>query len=234
MLQNISAAEVKRRAAELGSDLCGIAPVERFADAPAGFHPADVLGGCKSVIVIAERFPCSVIASPSAAAYTFAILKAADQMDAITYRIASELDRLGSCALAVPSRDPYDYWDEDKRHGQGILSLKHAAVRAGLGRMGKNTLLVNDKLGNMLCLGAVLVDRELAADPVAAYRTCEPDCRICLDACPAKALDGSTIEQRKCRSLCGKHTDGGGFVYACNLCRRSCPHYQGLHVTGTR
>ncbi len=228
MLETISAADVKRRAAYLGADLCGIAPVERFADAPAGFHPTDVLGACRSVVVIAERFPAGILASPSAAAYTFAIFKAADQIDSITYRIASELDRLGSSAVAVPSRDPYDYWDESRRHGQGILSLKHAAVRAGLGRMGKNTLLVNDMMGNMLCLGAVLVDRELAADPLATYRTCEPDCRICLDACPVKALDGATIEQRKCRSVCGKQTDGGGFVYACNLCRRSCPHHQGL------
>lgn len=231
MIQTISAGEIKRRATALGADLCGIAPVERFADAPAGFHPTDVLGGCKSVIVIAERFPAGVLASPSSAAYTFAIFKAADQVDAAAFRIASELDRLGSRTVAVPSRDPYDYWDEGRRHGQGILSLKHAAVRAGLGRMGKNTLLVNDRLGNLLCLGAILVDRELAADPLAEYWTCAPDCRVCLDACPAKALDGTTIEQRKCRSVCGKHTEGGGFVYTCNLCRRSCPHYRGLQNT---
>jgi len=228
VLRAINAADIKRRTADLGADLCGIAPVERFADAPTGFHPTDVLGTCRSVIVIAERFPTGILASPSAAAYTFAIFKAADRIDAIAYRIASELDRLGGSAVAVPSRDPYDYWDDSRRHGQGILSLKHAAVRAGLGRMGKNTLLVNDKLGNMLCLGAVLVDKELEDDPVATYGTCRPDCRICLDACPAKALDGVTINQRKCRSVCGKQTPGGGFVYACNLCRRICPHHLGL------
>ncbi|MDT8899985.1 hypothetical protein [Anaeroselena agilis] len=228
MIQTISADEVKRRAAALGADLCGIAPVDRFVDAPAGFHPTAVLGGCRSVIVIAQQFPASVFASPSAAAYTFAMFKAADQVDTAAFRIASELDRLGSRAIAVPSREPYEYWDEGRRHGQGILSLKHAAVRAGLGRMGKNTLLVNDKFGNLLCLGAVLVDRELAADRPAEYLTCEPDCRICLDACPAKALDGASIEQRKCRSVCGRYSEGGGFIYACNLCRRSCPHHRGL------
>jgi len=50
--------------------------------------------------------------------------------------------------------------------------LKHAAVRAGLGRMGKNTLLVNDRLGNMLWLGAILIDQELAEDALANYDAC--------------------------------------------------------------
>jgi epoxyqueuosine reductase len=228
MLKKIDAEEIKLRATALGAELCGIAPVERFAGAPTGFHPTDVMEGCRSVVMVATRFPSGVFSSPSSAAYTFAIFKAAEQVDAITFHLADELDRLGGLSVAVPSRDPYDYWDDERRHGQGILSLKHAAVQAGLGRMGKNTLLVNDRLGNMLCLGAVLVDRDLAGDAPADYETCEANCRACLDVCPAQALDGTTISQRKCRSVCGKSTDGGGFVYACHKCRQICPHRLGI------
>jgi epoxyqueuosine reductase QueG len=123
--------------------------------------------------------------------------------------------------------DPYDYWDDARQHGRGILSLKHAAVLAGLGQMGKNTLLVNDQLGNMLWLGAVLVNEKLEPDPLATYEACIPDCRVCLDACPVQALDGTTIDQRKCRGISGKSTEGGGFVYACNVCRKVCPRHQG-------
>lgn len=224
----IDAVEVKRRAKELGAELCGIAPVKRFADAPDGFHPADVVKGCQSVIVVAAPFPLSSLAASSQAAYTLVRNRLADKMDAISFQLASELETLGDCAVAIPSTDPYDYWDEAKRHGQGIISLKHAAVRAGLGQMGKNTLLVNDRLGNMLWLGAVLSQARLDADPVAGYQTCPPDCRICLDACPAQALDGTTIEQRKCRAVMGKYTDGGGLVYACNTCRKICPSCRGL------
>ena len=227
-MENINAKEIKDRVRELGACLCGIAPVERFADAPSGFHPADILKECKSVIVVALRFPISTLSSPSQAAYTFVRNKLMDRMDSITFQIAAELEAAGGSAVPVPSSDPYDFWDESRRHGQGILSLKHAAVRAGLGRMGKNTLLVNDTFGNMLWLGAVVSDQQLEADPVADYAACAPECRVCLDNCPVAALDGTTIVQRKCREISAKYTEGGGGVYACNLCRKLCPNYNGI------
>lgn len=227
-MNTISADEIRCRLRVLGADLCGIASIERFADAPSGFHPTDVIEQCKSVIVIACRFPISTLSASSQAAYTFVRNRLVDKVDSITFRLSSELELLGSCAVPIPSSDPYDYWDDSRRHGQGILSLKHAAVRAGLGHMGKNTLLVNDELGNMLWLGAVLLDKELEPDPIANYQTCRPDCRICLDVCPAIALDGTTIEQRKCRGVSAKYTEGGGGVYACNLCRKLCPNHKGI------
>lgn len=227
-MMKMSADEIKGRVKSLGADLCGIASIDRFIDAPSGFHPTDVLTECKSVIVMALRFPTSSLSSSSPAAYTFVRMRVSDKMDCITFQLSSELECLGSRAIPIPSSDPYDYWDDSRCHGQGILSLKHAAVRAGLGQMGKNTLLVNDQLGNMLWLGAVLLDEELKADMIATYQACLPDCRICLDSCPASALDGTTIEQSKCRSISAKSTDGGGFVYACNLCRKICPQHQGI------
>jgi epoxyqueuosine reductase QueG len=228
-MQSVCAEEIKIRVKTLGADLCGIASIERFADAPAGFHPTDVVPGCKSVIVVAARFPVSTLAAPSSAAYTFVRNRLVEKVDSITFQVATELEDMGNQAIPVPSSDPYDYWDDARKHGQGIISLKHAAVRAGLGQMGKNTLLVNDELGNMLWLGAVLTDKELSADPLASYQSCIPGCRICLDACPAHALDGTTIVQAKCRSISGKYTPGGGGVYACNLCRKICPHHQGIN-----
>ncbi len=227
-METISVNEIKKRAKSLGADLCGIASIDRFIDAPTGFHPDDVLKQCKSVIVLAVRFPNSTLAASSQAAYTFVRNRVTHKIDTITFQISSELEDLGGCAVPIPSTDPYDYWDESRRHGQGIISLKHAAVRAGLGQMGKNTLLVNDQLGNMLWLGAVLLDKELEPDQMAIYQTCMPDCRICLDACPANAMNGITVEQQKCRSISGKSSAGGGLVYACNLCRKLCPNREGI------
>ncbi|HWR44228.1 hypothetical protein [Sporomusa sp.] len=229
MIKTIKADEIKGRVWDLGADLCGIASVERFADAPSGFHPTDIIKDCKSVVVVAARFPISTLSASSPAAYTFVRNRLGDKIDSITVQIASELENLGSCAIPIPSSDPYDYWDDSRRHGQGILSLKHAAVRAGLGQIGKNTLLVNDQLGNMLWLGAVLLNQELEPDALASYQTCIPDCRICVEACPANALDGVTIVQCKCRSISAKYTEGGGGVYACNLCRKICPHHKGIN-----
>lgn len=224
----INAGDIKYRARELGAELCGIASIERFADAPSGFHPTDIVKECKSIIVLAARFPASTLAGSSQAAYTFVRNRLVDKMDSITFQISSELEELGCCAIPIPSSDPYDYWDDSRRHGQGILSLKHAAVRAGLGQMGKNTLLIHNQLGNMLWLGAVVLDGELEADPVADYQACIPGCRLCLEYCPADALNGITVEQRKCRSVSAKYTEGGGGVYTCNLCRKICPRHLGI------
>lgn len=222
-----TAGEIKRKAAMLGADLCGIAPLERFADAPAGFHPTDVAKKCRSVIVVAARFPAAAL-NATPAAYTFVRNKMVDKLDAIAFGLAAELDLHGVGAVPVPSADPCEYWDDDRQHGQGILSLKHAAVRAGLGKIGKNTLLVNDAFGNMLWLGAVLVDTELAADPLAAYDACIPGCRACLDACPGRALDGTTIIQKRCRPNMIKCTGSGSWLINCNLCRKVCPRHLGV------
>lgn len=228
-MRNMDAVSLKQRATELGTDLCGIAPVDRFSHAPAGFHPTDILPGCQSVISLATKFPGSTLKlGKSQAAYTFVRHRVMDKMDRITFLLAEELETKGYAAIPVPSSDPYESWDPERRHGQGILSLKHAAVLAGLGKMGKNTLLVNRQFGNLLWLGAVLVDAPLTADPVADYYTCPDNCRICLNACPAQALDGISIEQKKCRDVSGKFSDGGGYVLACNLCRKTCPNMQGV------
>ncbi len=228
MLKTMTAGQIKDRVHELGADLCQIASVERFADAPAGFHPTDIVKDCQSVIVVAVQFPVSTLSTASPAAYTFVRNKLADKIDSITVQLAGELEKLGGCAVPVPSADPYDYWDDDRRHGQGILSLKHAAVRAGLGKIGKNTLLINKQFGNMLWLGAILSNQDVEPDALANYQTCLPNCKICLEACPAKALDGVTITQDKCRSTSAKYKAGGGSVYACNLCRRICPLHSGI------
>ena len=51
--------EVKEIAYKLGAELCGIAGLDRFSDAPEGYHPRDVWPGCRSVISFACRFPAA-------------------------------------------------------------------------------------------------------------------------------------------------------------------------------
>lgn len=228
-MKNMDTMILKQRAIALGTDLCGIAPIDRFSHAPAGFHPSDILPDCQSVIAVAAKFPGSTLKGNSQAAYTFVRHRLVDKLDSITFHLAEELETAGYEAIPIPSSEPYEAWDSERSHGQGILSLKHAAVLAGLGKMGKNTLLVNNQFGNLLWLGAVLTDAKFTADPVAEYLTCPESCRICLTACPAQALDGVSIKQKKCRSISGKFTDGGGYVLACNVCRKICPNYQGVN-----
>lgn len=53
----------------LGADLCGIASIDRFANAPKGYHPLDVFPACKSVISFGCRFPVGTLICKSDVPY---------------------------------------------------------------------------------------------------------------------------------------------------------------------
>ncbi len=159
----ITASRIKRLAAKAGADLCGVAPVSRFSQAPPGFAPADIWAGARSVVVVARRLPEGAMRAPGPVPYTWANEATLTEVFRLTRDMAILLEDKGVGAVPVPS-EPYEYWDEEKREGRGILSLKHAAVLAGLGVMGTNTLLTNDRFGNRITLGALLVDRDLDGD----------------------------------------------------------------------
>jgi epoxyqueuosine reductase len=225
--------QVKKTVMELGADICGIAPVSRFAAAPAGYHPRELLPGCRSVVVFGVRFPAGTLLAKTNSPYTLARNMLVLRLDSISMGVCARLESEGIPCIPVPSVEPYDDWDPVRRHGRGILSLKHAAEQAGLGRVGKNTLLIHEKYGNMVWLGAVLSSAELESDPVVGVKYCPEECRVCLDACPQKALDGVTIDQKACRERCFTHTEGGGLVLSCNLCRKVCPRRFGTALERT-
>lgn len=105
----------------------------------------------------------------------------------------SNLEDSGIEAVPIPASDPSNYWEAENKYARAILSMRHAGYLAGLGLLGKNTLLINEKYGNMIQIGAVLVDIELENDPIATYNICSTECSLCIDSCPQKALDCETV-----------------------------------------
>jgi epoxyqueuosine reductase QueG len=207
----------------LGADVCGITNVEEFKNAPEGFRPTDIMADAKSVIVYGKQSWKTLFDAGSNSPYTFVRNKTVEKLDDISLSLTDKLEKSGYKAIPIPSVEPYDYWDEENKHGRGILSLKHAAQLAGLGRIGKNTLLIHKKYGNRLWLGAVLTSTVLEKDKPSGQKVCADNCTTCLDACPQKALNGVTINQRLCREKSFTITPGGGLVYCCNICRKVCP-----------
>ena len=224
----ISSRTTKKRIIQYGADICGVAPVTRFVDAPRGFHPCDIYPDCRSVIVFASHFPLSTLQAKTNAPYTLVRDRMVDKLDGISFCVSGDLEAEGVVSVPIPSADPYEYWDAGRRHGKGILSLKHAGVLAGLGVLGKNTLLVNERFGNMIWLGAILLSVDLEADQIASYEGCISGCTLCIDSCPQHALDGIAIDQMLCRERSNSYTDGGGLVLSCNICRKVCPYHKGL------
>lgn len=221
------ASELKAIAYEQGASLCGIAPVERFKNAPSGFHPLDIYPNCKSVAVLANPSLIGSMVSSLPVPYTFSCHTELKQMDFIVLQTALALEMAGIGVVPVPPDDPYLFWEESRTEGRGILSLRHAAHLAGLGVLGMNTLLKNKEYGNMIRLGALLVDVELEGDSIVTEPACPENCRICIDACPSGALDGKTVDQSRCRLNTYTTNKRGHSLIQCHICREVCPHHFG-------
>jgi epoxyqueuosine reductase len=219
--------KIRQASIAAGADLCGIARIDRFAGAPEGFRPGDIYKDCRSVVVVARRLPKGIALVSPRIIYNHIGEVNAAELDRIAIRTAMEIEDLGGIAVPLPSDAPYEYWDGEGLTGKGLLSMRHAAVAAGLGSLGKNTLVINAKYGNMLNFGAVLTNLELASDDL-SEELCIKNCRRCLDSCPTHALDGTSADQKLCRPhTYGKNARGFGVVN-CNICRVVCPRAFGI------
>ena len=124
----------------------------------------------------------------------------------------------------------------DKRVGhnsplywRGEVSHKAAAKTAGLGWIGKSTLLVTPEFGPRICLATVLTDMPLPTGRPMKNRC--GSCKMCAVSCPLKALKGAAfadhpkdvsdeIDVKKCGALVNRIWDDGHMCYECML---ACP-----------
>lgn len=212
--------EVKRIAHALGADLCGVAPIDRFEDAPQGYHPRDVLPDCQSVISLGIRFPVLALKSPSPVPYTRIRNSITAKMDALALDLCIEMEKRGVSALPIPTNE--SQWDARTGRWRSIVSQKHAAQAAGLGTIGRHTLLITPQFGSMVWLGAVLTNVALEGDPL-QENLCN-GCNRCVQVCPVHALDEAQINQQACWDYAfGTDEETKKWAISCHRCRDACP-----------
>jgi epoxyqueuosine reductase len=222
-MMKIPSGKVKRYARYLGADLAGIASEDRFTAAPEGHRPSDILKDAKSVVVLALRINRGSMDGP-ATSYQSAMDTVHRRLDDLAVRLSLFMEDAGGRAVPVPSDEPYRYWDAARTHGRGDLSHKHAAVAAGLGKLGRNSMLITPRFGNRVHLVSIVTDVKLDPDPLLDWDPCPPGCARCIKACPPGAImDGPSVDQAKCRPVVMQRLPKGAVVEACWACRKACP-----------
>ncbi|PID94741.1 MAG: tRNA epoxyqueuosine(34) reductase QueG [Bacteroidales bacterium] len=111
---------------------------------------------------------------------------------------------------------------------------KALAHRAGLGWIGKNSLLVNREFGSMTYIGTLLVDIPLVANKEVVSDGCG-SCRLCMDSCPTSAIvEPRLINANRCISYLNKTHKGdiaddlrpliANRIFGCDACIDACPY----------
>lgn len=124
------------------------------------------------------------------------------------------------------------------------LPERELAMRAGLGWIGKHTLLIHRSIGSWFFLGGIGTSLELTPPPTQEIETDRcGTCTRCIDACPTGAITERRVEATKCISYLTIENQGliptqhhagiGDWLYGCDICQEVCPHNSERADSGT-
>jgi epoxyqueuosine reductase len=254
--------QIKIEALRLGFDLVGIAPATPTPHAPAvrawlsaGHHgemawlardperrmdPARVVPGARSIIVVGLSY---AVAPPPAERWNDPLCGriaryawGSDYHDVLLPRL-NELGRFVEAGAGRPIAWRA-YVDT------GPVLEREVAARAGLGFVGRHTLLVTPTYGSFVFLGEILtnleLEHDLAAEAGGAVLPWGPkvascgSCQRCLEACPTHAFPAAYIlNSRRCLSYLTIEHRGSlspelrplmrNWIYGCDECQTACP-----------
>jgi epoxyqueuosine reductase len=248
---------VRERALAAGFDACGIAPVERFSELAkyptwlergyAGemdylkdarrMDPASPLPGARSLIACALNYnadlPYSIeiqgATSGAARGWISRYAWGDDYHEVIRQKLNT---------LSGEMRDHFGEAVEFRSYADtGPVHERLAAKYAGLGWIGKHTLLIDQKLGSWFFLGVILTSLPLLPT-LGAAELPAPDrcgsCTRCIDACPTHAIvEPYVLDASRCISYLTIEKRGaipdefrepiGAHVFGCDICQDVCP-----------
>ena len=242
----LTSAAVKAHARTLGFDLCGIAPaagmpeLARIHDWVArGYHgdmrylerSADVradltrfLPGARSVVMTATNYFTGPDPTPgpetSVARYARGEdyhLVLQERLDGLLAWMQEATDQPFEAAVFVDK-----HWVQERV----------VAAYAGLGWIGKHSLLINQDIGSWVLLAGIATTLPLTPDELVADQC--GACTLCIDACPTGAIvDEREVDARKCISYLTIEKDGvlsgheksavAGHLFGCDVCQEVCP-----------
>src|SRR6266704_720581 len=258
MMQIADTLWIVSQAKSIGFDVCGVVRAEKFPELektsewlargyagemkyladPRRTDPQTVMPGLRSAIVCLLNYntaqPPSTDAAPpgrdgAASGWISRYAWGDDYHDVLQERLNALVESVGQRFT-----EPFEarvYVDT------GPVQERVLAKYAGLGWLGKNTLLLNQMLGSFFFLGVILTTLDLESS-LGKNKLPPPDlcgsCRRCLDACPTQAfVEPSVMDARKCISYLTIELRGpipeefrkpmGNHVFGCDICQDVCP-----------
>jgi len=188
---------VRHVALEAGADLVGFAPISRFDEAPPELHPRTIFPQAHTAIVVAVRQLRGALKAAEEGTYWQAYN--CDSYWYLNEIIAPRVLRSIVLFLedrgftSVPVHNPFHphtgrrVRDDQPAGPDGMMSLRVAAVAAGLGELGHSKVLLTPQFGPRQRVFAVLTDAELEPTPLFAGKLCD-GCLNCVRACQAGAI----------------------------------------------
>jgi epoxyqueuosine reductase len=192
--------------------------------------PGRVLPGARSLVVCALGYyqGPAVAGPPGVARYAWG----EDYHAVMEPRLETLAETISRLAPGTAARAYVD---------TGPLLERDLAARAGLGWIGKNTMLLHQDLGSFFFIGTVLTTASLESDAPLPDRC--GSCTRCLDACPTAAfVDPYVLDARRCIAyltiehrgpIPGELRPGvGAWVFGCDVCQDVCPWNRRTPVAG--
>lgn len=238
---------IKKLAADAGFDLCGVAPCRPLAqnkawfgewiargyqsslsymerNAEKRFDPAKLVAGARTAVVCAVSYKSPVgDGYPEGHRTKVASYACAEDYHAT---IRSMLDRMLDALRGLyPGLTGRAFVDT------APLAEKQLAVEAGLGWIGRQSLLVTPRLGSYVLLGELLLTAETDRYDAPYDGPGCGNCRRCIENCPTGAIAAPrVIDTRRCISCRtiekepAAEIDSDGWIFGCERCQSCCPY----------
>ena len=204
-----------------GACLCGecdlgYAPIPELPDLHYAF----------SIVVKLSDAVLSTIENAPSFAYFQHYRTANTLLDQIAFKVSTMLEKHGYKALPVAASQSLG------KHNPycGILPHKTAAVKSGLGFVGKSGLFLTEEYGSKVRLATVLTDMPVQTTREVIENGCG-ECTACMRACPAGAIFGElpktngerNYDPEKCSRYMKEHFQDVGRGSVCGVCIKVCP-----------
>lgn len=256
---NLNSETVKKLAYETGFDLCGITRVEPIESAKTHYEnwieknyhgemdylaknidrrtdPEALLENSKSIIMLGLNYyhpNSSEVPKNSGRVARYARGK---DYHKVTEKMLKAF--IGKLSGDNNSREQFKYWVD-----YGPFMERAYATKAGLGFVGKNSMLINKKFGSWFLLSEIVTTLKLEPDnPTATNHGDCGECRLCVEACPTGAIiSGRRVNSKKCISYLTIERPSeihpkiaeqfGDNIFGCDICQEICPYNEEPIIT---